>query len=252
MSFNIRYGSAPDGVNAWPNRRDRLLARILGISPDLLGIQECRTDGQLNDVLAGLPAYACFGVQRGGGSEAASEMAPILYRRDRFELLDSGAFWLSETPDVPGSLSWGAALPRTLTWALLNARGGRIWFGNTHFDHEGEEARLRAAGLVSAYLQERPGPEVRVLTGDFNTGKDTEPYRVLTGVLADTFRRGTDAESPAEGTFHGFGTTDPPAAIDWVLASPSLRIAGAWVDSQPGPHFLSDHYAVVVEADFRN
>ena len=93
MSFNIRYGSAPDGVNAWSNRRKRLLARLREISPDLLGVQECRSDGQLQDMAAGLPGYAWYGVERGGGSEAGPEMAPVFFRSEKFRLLDHGAMW---------------------------------------------------------------------------------------------------------------------------------------------------------------
>jgi endonuclease/exonuclease/phosphatase family metal-dependent hydrolase len=245
MSFNIRYGSAPDGELSWPNRKDRLLKSVREIAPDLIGIQECRDDDQLKDVLAGLPGYAYHGVRRGGVSEAAPEMAPILFNTKSVQILESGSFWLSETPKIPGSQSWGASLPRTLAWLLVERRGRRIWFGNVHFDHESALARQKSAALVGAYIKSRPLGEAKVLTGDFNAEKGSVPYGILTSYLVDAFRI-SEITPVQEGTFHDFGRLAEPTSIDWVLVSDDLRIANAWVDIQPDAPFLSDHYSVVV------
>lgn len=249
MSFNIRYGTAPDGEYAWPKRKDRLLRRVRDIAPDLIGFQECRDDEQLSDVLAGLPGYAHYGVRRGGTSEAGPEMAPIFYRTKNVSIVDRGAIWLSETPGVPGSLSWGASLPRTLTWLQAAWKGRRIWFGNVHFDHESERARRKSAELVCSYLENCVAGESWILTGDFNAPKGSAPYEKMTAYLKDPFRHPERLGFGAEGTFHDFGRLAEPESIDWVLASPDLRIANAWVDDQPGVPFLSDHYGVIVKFD---
>jgi len=110
MSFNIRYATAPDFGNSWDDRREAVLECIRRIGPDLLGLQECRLDGQIQDVLNDLPEYGWFGENRGGESDSALEMTPVLYLRDRFQVIDKGNFWLSESPTLSGSRSWGAWL----------------------------------------------------------------------------------------------------------------------------------------------
>lgn len=248
MSFNIRYGTAQDAGHTWADRRAAVIDRIRSLSPDLLGLQECRTDGQLQDLLAGLPEYSWFGEPRGGDSDSALEMAPVFYRKDRFSEAERGVRWLSETPDAPGSLSWDAALPRTLTWVVLEAAGAKYWFGNTHFDHWSWEARVKSAELVAQVIARRPAGETCILTGDFNASKDTEPYRILTAHLPDPFRSPDLPSRPAEGSFHDFGRLMPAEPIDWILAAAILAPTHCRVDDRKnGELWLSDHHPVVVE-----
>jgi len=245
VSFNIRYATAPDGEHAWEQRKDHLAARLRMLAPDLLGIQECRADGQLQDLMAGLPDYGIFGMPRGGDSDAALEMAPVLFRKDRFRQVGGEVLWMSETPRVPGSMSWGSALQRTLTWVFLEEAGRQIWFGNVHLDHWSLEARERSAGLIADLVRGRPAGEVRILSGDFNTVRGTPPHAALVEVLEDPF--GNEDDELA-GSFHAYGLLDPPVGIDWVLVDPSLRVVDFRVDAyRPDGRYLSDHDPVVVD-----
>lgn len=248
MSFNIRYATAQDFGNRWDNRRGSVVDCIRRIGPDLLGLQECRLDGQIQDVMNDLQEYGWFGEPRGGESDSALEMTPVLYRRDRFQAIDNGNFWLSKSPTVSGSRSWGAWLPRTLTWVRLRDGERRLLFANTHFDHFSGKAREKSAEMVKTWTRSRSEDEACILTGDFNASKESEPYRILTGVLPDPFRDPRLGERPAEGSFHGYGLLNPPAPIDWVLASPELIPQQAWVeDGRAEGGWLSDHHPVVVE-----
>ena len=138
MSFNIRYATADDGENNWENRRQLVIDRIRAFDPDLLGLQECRADSQKEFVKKALPNYTFVGQRRGGTGDTSHEMAPLLYKQASFDELDRGIFWLSETPEVPGSVSWDSTFPRTITWTRLRLRhkpDTELYFLNTHFDY---------------------------------------------------------------------------------------------------------------------
>ena len=117
MTFNIRYGTANDGENRWDNRRNMVLDVLQNHSPDVVGLQEALRF-QLDQIRSALPEFAEVGVGRDDGN-TAGEYAALLYRRDRFALLDSGTFWLSDTPNVPASKHWGNSITRICTWARL-------------------------------------------------------------------------------------------------------------------------------------
>ena len=104
MSFNVRYGTAQDGENSWPYRQQLVIDRIRAFEPDVLGLQECRDDAQADYIKNQLQGYCFIGVRRGGDGETALEMAPVLFKESTFEAVDSGHFWLSKTPNVPGSI----------------------------------------------------------------------------------------------------------------------------------------------------
>jgi len=148
MTFNIRYGTANDGENHWEKRKDFLIDSIKAFDPDLLGTQE--TLGFQRDYLAEkLKQYDVLGVGRDDGREAG-EMAALYFKRSRFEKLDGGHFWLSETPDQPGSKGWGAIFPRMVTWVKLQPKDGGqtfVWF-NTHLDAFSSRARENGAKLL--------------------------------------------------------------------------------------------------------
>lgn len=254
MSFNIRYGLANDGENHWHNRRHLALARIHAFGPDLLGLQECRDDAQADFVRSSLPDYRFFGVHRQGPGDTALEMAPLLYRRAAFELLDSGCFWLSETPEVSGSRSWDSAYPRTVSWARLASRssGAELTCINTHFDYE-PAAIAGDARCLRRWLGSLPRHTPLILTGDFNAGKESDAYRLLTGDgrLFDAFRQ-VHPPGEDEATFHAFGRLEERAAIDWILVSGHFRVVDAGIDrSHEGRLFPSDHYPITAVLDWQ-
>ncbi|UCD76388.1 MAG: endonuclease/exonuclease/phosphatase family protein [Phycisphaerales bacterium] len=256
MSFNLRYGTANDGENRWDNRRELLVETIRAFEPDLLGTQEC-LDFQADYLRARMPGYEFVGAGRNDGRESG-EMAAILFKADRFEKLDEGHFWLSETPEIPGSKSWDTSLTRIASWVKLRSRRDPqliIYFFNTHFDHRGEVARLESARLLRRKIQAIAGGLPAVITGDFNAAAGpppSPPYQALVGhapagepALIDTYRHLHPRPGEEEGTFNGFaGTADGPR-IDWILTSTHFTTREAAIDrTNRDDRYPSDHFAV--------
>jgi endonuclease/exonuclease/phosphatase family metal-dependent hydrolase len=180
MTFNIRFDNPADGEDAWPHRRAKVASMVRFHRADVVGVQEALLR-QVEDLQSALPDFAWLGVSRSPGRE--DERCAIFFRRERFDLLEQGTFWLSETPAEPGSRSWDAALPRIVTWAKLGDRqaGATFHLFNTHFDHLGETARRESARLVLRKVVEIAGRDSPfVVTGDLNATPESEPYRVLT------------------------------------------------------------------------
>lgn len=253
MSFNLRTASASDGSNGWEERKQMVIERIRSFSPDLIGVQECRNDAQAAFMKSSLPDYAFIGFERGGEGETAIEMAPIFVRKAAVSIQAGGCFWLSETPEQPGSSSWSSAFPRTVTWARLTAqqdRGRELYFFNTHFDYTNLRVQVESARLLSGHITALEHQPPVILCGDFNIGKDTAPYQALLagdaaghGRLQDCFRQANPAPWGDEGTFHDFGRLDQPTALDWMLASGHFQFIEAHIDRfQQGNRYPSDHY----------
>lgn len=252
MSFNLRYGTAPDGENHWEKRKPLALNRIQTFAPDLLGLQECRDDAQAQFIKENLPEYEFYGVRREGGIETAPEMAPLLFRRAAFEVVERGHFWLSETPDIVGSKSWNSTFARTVTWAKLlhRATGHTLIFLNTHFDYH-PPAIEGAARLLHGWLAQQTAP--LILTGDFNADKASAAHQLLAdgNQLTDAYRQMHPNGDEHETTFHGFGQT-PELVIDWILISQHFQVVNAKVDrTRTGSLFPSDHYPVLAELAWR-
>lgn len=260
MSFNIRYGTANDGDNRWQHRKELVVQTVKAFNPDLLGLQEVLT-GQADYLKTSLPDYSFHGVGRNDGQQNG-EFAPIMYRRERFEVVDAGYFWLSETPEVPGSLSWDAAITRILSWTLLrdrNAGNRELVFANTHFDHRGEQARLESARLIRQRGSTMLNGRSVVLAGDFNATEDDAPYHAFLGGnednaarLIDSYRAVHPKRKPDEATYHRWEGGTTGSRIDWVLHSPDLEPLSAGIDrtSQAG-QFPSDHYPVQTVLRYR-
>jgi len=252
MSFNIRYALADDGENRWDNRKTLVVDRIKAFDPDLLGIQECRDDFQAEFIKNTLQEYEFYGVRREGGNETAPEMAPVLFKKSVFQFARKGHFWLSETPQVAGSKSWGSAFPRTATWVELGhqASGRLIIFLNAHFDYEpsaiGESARL-----LKQWINQTAGNHPLILTGDFNADKNSSCYHQFTGdaSLSDVYRRAHPG-GENEGTFHGYGQVN--GSIDWMLASNHFEVITAEIDRHhEGNLYPSDHYPVTATLNWK-
>lgn len=254
MSFNIRYGLANDGENHWNQRKAFALARVQAFGPDLLGLQECRDDAQAEYVRAHLPDYAFHGIHRGGPGDTALEMAPLLYRPSALALIDAGHFWLSETPNLPGSMSWGSAYPRTASWVRLSHRatGRSLLYLNTHFDYE-PAAIEGDARTLHHWLREAAGASAILLTGDFNTNKQSDAFRLLTGDtgLSDAMGLAHPDQVDAP-TFHAFGVAEEMAPLDWILVSKHFQVIDVQIDrSRNGTLYPSDHYPVTAVLDWK-
>lgn len=259
MSFNVRYGRADDGENAWPHRRRLLIETVKAFGPDLLGTQEA-LGFQAEFLRQNLPGYAHVGWSREPDS-ADGEQCGILFREERFERRDAGQFWLSETPDVPGSRGWDAALPRVATWVRLRDRrqGSELVFLNTHFDHVGEEARRQSARLLRTRLRDLGPSQPWIVAGDFNAPEGSPPWEVLVGsagddglVVIDAWRAAHPARTDGEGTFHAFGGERSGGRIDWILHSSRFETVGATIDrTAEDGRFPSDHFPVTAVLRWR-
>jgi endonuclease/exonuclease/phosphatase family metal-dependent hydrolase len=249
MSFNIRYGSAKDGADHWEKRRELLFSTIEAFKPDLLGGQEVEAF-QADELRERLKGYGFVGAGRDDG-KLKGEMTPIYFRADRFEKLDEGHFWLSETPEKPGSKGWDTSLPRIASWVKLRDKAAKreFTFLNTHFDHRGKVARLESAKLVRKRLEALAGKAPVVVTGDFNSGEGSEPYQALVGgdglKLTDSYRAVHPTRAKDEGTAHGFKGGRTGARIDWILHTEHFTPTAATIDhtSKDG-RYPSDHFAV--------
>ena len=255
MSFNIRYGLADDGENHWDKRKSLAISRIQAFQPDLLGIQECRDDSQAEYVKTRLADCHFYGVRREGDRDTALEMAPALFKKTVFQIIQQGCFWLSETPQAAGSKSWGSTFARTATWIKLlhQPTGKTLTFVNTHFDYQ-PTAIDGAAQLLQKWLEQTHKDMPVILTGDFNADKSSAAYRHLTGLgmLLDAYRQ-VHPNGDDEATFHGFGKSEETTSIDWVLISRHFKATEAKVDrTQAGEIYPSDHYPVAVTVNWKD
>lgn len=242
MSFNIRYGTARDGRNSWTVRKSIALEVVRLHGPDIVGMQEV-LPAQRAAFVAAFPEYAAFGLGR--QPENRGEQSCILYRTDRLVMLDGGTFWLSETPEVPGSKSWDSSLPRICTWMRLATLegGSKFYVFNTHFDHRGAHARFQGARLIMRRIQERLYPDPVILTGDLNADEQSPPV-VAMADLKDTFRLIHPDRTDVR-TFHAFRGETYGDKIDYVFVSPGLEVLDAQIlrDHKDG-RYPSDHYPV--------
>ena len=244
MSFNLRYGTAKDGRDSWVHRRPRVRALIEAESPDLIGTQE-GLRFQLDELGTDLPAYGELGRARADGEERG-EYSAILYRTDRLEALKGGTFWFSDSPEVPGSTSWGNRLPRICTWARFRdlRTGDAFYLYNAHLDHESPESRRRSAELLAERIQERDPKDPVLVTGDLNAGPASPPVGTLGKVVRDTW---TVVHGPEEGggTFHGFRGGREGERIDYVFAGPAWQVMGVFIiRARYAGGWPSDHYPV--------
>ena len=259
MSFNLRTsGASSDGINVWPNRKDLCLSTIRAFNPDLLGTQEVMPDQHA--ALATLPDMQILGVPRDDGI-SKGEWSALLFRSSRFELLDSGTFWLSETPEVVGSKSWDTALTRICTWAKLRERstGREILCANTHFDHRGQLARENSAKLLANRLPQLAQGRPIILIGDFNSTDTNPAYLTLTkagtspAIFTDTYRELHPQISPDEATFHAFTGRTAGSRIDFIFHTPQFQATDAQILRTPANNgvYPSDHYPITAVLRWR-
>ena len=250
LSFNIRYNNPDDGEHAWPNRKGMVASVVRFHAADLIGMQEVLRS-QIDDLTVLLPNYSWYGVGRNDGKNSG-EFSPIFYRRDRFQLLDSGEFWLSKNPDQIASKSWDAALPRIATWVKFRDRESKQEFIhlNTHFDHRGEVARARSAELILDRLKTLSGNMPVVVTGDFNVPPESEAYATMTSMLVDSKLESVSEPHGPEGTFGGFTVKvgDTGDRIDYVFVAEGTKVLRyAALSDQWDGRYPSDHLPVLAE-----
>ena len=246
-TFNIRLINDEDNKAGWgwEVRRSRVAHYVTDNDMDVVGMREV-TYPQLTYLQQNLPGYNYIGVGRHDG-KTQGEYSCIWYKTSKFEVLDSGNFWLSETPDSVGSKGWDAALERIATWGKFrDKKTGKIFMAvNTHFDHVGVEARKQSALLIIQKIRDIVGNRPAVVTGDFNIDDKNEAYTTITTnkfVLRDAFK-----VSPSHGgvdyTFQNFSRT--PASqcpkIDFIFVTPQIEVIRTGIPANDGNYIISDH-----------
>lgn len=246
MTFNVRLLTDSDGANRWEARRALVAKVIAHENPDLIGTQEL-FQRQGDELVAQLPQYAWFGQGRRGGS--GDEHMGVFYRKDRLRVLTTGDFWLSDTPETVGSISWGNLYPRMVTWARFQciADGTTFVLYNTHLPYreEDEPARERGAALILARLRQLSADEPIILTGDFNTTPDSPTHSLLTTALTDAWTAAPRRLGPPD-TFHNF-TGKADQRIDWILFRGLQAKSAKTVTTHRRGRYPSDHFPVVVD-----
>jgi endonuclease/exonuclease/phosphatase family metal-dependent hydrolase len=246
-TYNLRFASSRP-PNEWAVRRPLMRELLREIAPDLLGTQEGLHD-QLRDLAVDLPEYDWTGVGRDGG--VRGEFMAVFYRRDRLEPLATNHFWLSDTPEVVASRTWGHTCNRMVTWLRFRDRrtAHEFYFFNTHFDHEAPVAREKSAELVRRRVAALGTNLPVLLVGDFNAAAGaSRPYELLTreGFFTDTWTIAREREGEGLSTFNGFRSADRRGIrIDWILARGEVTVARAQINSFTRDGlFPSDHFPV--------
>ena len=246
MTFNVRLPLEQDGANRWEARRDLMVDVLRAENADVIGTQELHKH-QGDELIRRLPGYEWFGEGRRGGE--GDEHMGVFYRKDRLRVRASGNFWLSDAPDVPGSITWGNLFPRMVTWAQFERIGDGLRFVlfNTHLPYrtEDESARVRSAELINARLRELSPNEIVILVGDFNDTPESRTHAALTTTLTDALTASPKRSGP-DATFHGF-TGKADRRIDWILFR-GLRVKQIkTVTTNRDGRYPSDHFPVVAE-----
>ncbi|WP_340114332.1 endonuclease/exonuclease/phosphatase family protein [Maribellus mangrovi] len=254
MSFNIRYNTSNDGINAWPNRIEMVNGLLNFYEPGIFGLQEALY-GQIQDIQKGLPDYKWFGVGRDDGDKAG-EFIPIFYNTKKFILIESGHFWLSENCEKPG-LGWDAACNRITTWGKFQSKvtGKQFFVFNTHFDHMGVEARKNSAKLIHDKINEftaHSGMPV-ILTGDFNLSPETEPIAMIKKYLSDSREISEEAPYGPVGTYNGFKPgSEGQNRIDYIFVNDKVKVLKyAAISDTKENRSPSDHLPVFVKLQLK-
>lgn len=259
MSFNLRYNTPSDGINAWPNRKAWVAKLIRFHDADVVGVQEALHD-MLVDLDTLLPEYERVGVGRQDGKNAG-EFSAILYKRNRVEMQENHTFWLSTSPETVGVKAWDAALERIATWGRFRDRmsGCTYVHLNTHFDHKGEMARQESAKLIRRRLAVIAGNRPVILTGDLNAAPTSAAYATLTsGSMTDGFaplldgyvssREGNYGPTTSSNSFKEIGGN----RIDYVMVSPGVEVLKHGILSDRwDQRFPSDHLPVLASLELR-
>jgi len=252
MTFNIRYNTMADSLDAWPYRKDKVASQVLFHETHILGVQEA-LHNQIVDLQQRLPQFKYAGVGRDDGKEKG-EYSAIFYDSTRLQAIQSSTFWLSETPGVAGSKGWDADITRIVTWVKFrDKKSKKVFFAfNTHFDHIGKIARRESAKILLQKVKEIAGNEPAFITGDFNAVPADEPIQIIRDNsnplhFDDSKELSRKPHYGPTGTFNGFKNkerNDQP--IDYIFLKGTWQVLKHATISQTWEgHFASDHFSVL-------
>lgn len=254
MTYNIRLSLESDKENSWNNRKDDALALMSYYHPDYFGVQEA-VPQQMTDIKTTLTDYDYVGVGRDDGKNQG-EYSAIFYDKNKLEVIRSGTFWLSETPEKP-SKGWDAAYNRVCTYAFFKIKktGKQFLAMNLHFDHVGDVARVNSAKLILEKIKKlNPKNVPLTLTGDFNLTDDSEPIKIISKSLDNVFYHSKKkAHYGSKGTFTGFDiNTIPQDRIDYIFVKGFEVLSNRTInDRRENLLYPSDHFPVLTEISFK-
>lgn len=251
MTFNIRYDNPDDSLNAWPKRAGQVCNFINTEKPDILGMQEVLWNQyQLLDSV--LVDYSSIGVGRNDGARKG-EMNPVFYRKEKFDMIRSITFWLSDFPDEPGSLGWGSSLPRIVTWMEFVEKKSHkhLFFFNTHFANDSESARLMSSRVLLKEVNKIAKGYPFIISGDFNMPPTSTGYSILTGpdesvpLFQDSYVITEKKPSGPVHTFNGFSDVAKTARIDYIFVRNGMKVTDYKTAVRKEHNvFISDHWPV--------
>ena len=254
MSYNIRYDITTSNASPWTERHTAIASQIKRFDVDIIGMQEVLVH-QREQLLLDLPGFASVGVGRDDGINAG-EFSPIFYKKERFQILTSGTFWLSPTPDIP-SKGWDAALNRICTYAeFLDVQSkDTFWVFNTHFDHVGETARMKSTELILQKIHEviKGTNQAVIFCGDLNLNDDHPTIAFLQSQMKDALLVAQQVKTKMNRTFNNFDLTTPTSKrIDYIFANEKVRVESYQTIVEPyGISYPSDHFPIVANLKFK-
>lgn len=249
MSFNIRLQVESDKQNAWTERKQDVVSLLEYYHPDYFGVQEALPE-QMKDLKTGLKNYDYVGVGRDDGKEKG-EFSALFYDTGRLQIIKSGTFWLSETPDVP-SKGWDAAYNRVCTYAVFKDKKSKKEFMalNLHFDHVGNVARVKSSALILKKIKEINPKNLPVtVSGDFNLTDDSEPIKIMSQNMKDSFYHSETKHYGPVGTFTDFNVNEiPKERIDYIFVKGfNIKSHRHINDRRENLLYPSDHFPVLVD-----
>lgn len=252
ISSNIRFDNPADGANSWPLRRELLTETLLKHQPDIIATQEGRY-GQLKEFEELLKNYDIIDQHR---SWIKERMYPTLFvKKGVFEFLKSEDLWLSETPNVAGSLSFGSAFPRLMTWMKVQPKNAKVNFLviNTHIDHLKKETRASQIKVLAREIKRIKDPnDILVMMGDFNDSPESEVRHILISEFPDLADAWKQFHSHEETSHHAFNGLCPDGSrIDWIMVDKRMKIESCEMDkSESEGRYPSDHFPIVCRIKF--
>lgn len=246
ITYNIRYNNPADGENSWPLRKNSVNNIFQQYQADVWCLQEV-LHSQLIDIQPLLSTYSWVGVGRDDGKEAG-EYAPIFYKTDKYQLINSGTFWLSPTPTIAGSKGWDAALPRICTWVELKDKSSHKIFRvyNTHFDHQGKKARKESVKLILANIRMLADSLPILLAGDLNSEPCSKAYKMVLCNKKYGFKDSYQKQAK-QCTFTGFKVNGSICKrLDFIFYNPSFHLVQYQIiQDTRGSYYPSDHLPVM-------
>lgn len=251
MTYNIRLDYTAKNSDPWSVRKYKVFEQIKSSGVAVFGIQEGMPN-QIEDFKNAFPNFEMEGVGRDDGANKG-EYSAVFYKRDLFEKLEGGTFWLSETPNIP-SKGWDAALNRVCSYVRLKDHSGKIfWVFNTHFDHIGEQARINSIDLILSKVKElNIHKEPYIVQGDLNLNDDHSAIKSLQSKLSDALLVAQKLKSKINKTFNGFDLTkEADRRIDYIFVSEGIRVKSFLTLIETyGISYPSDHYPLIAQLKF--